>query len=218
MEAGAVEKRGTAVEVLRYPIRVRIVETCNIYGRLSPIEIRNKGLCADLDSVRGKTPKQQLSHIAYHCRCLWEAGCLEIVSERPVRGAIEHHYQASAQAFFSDDEWAELTPGQRRQISKTMWQSFIAQVENARLEHTFDARLDRWLAWLPLKLDERAWKEVNVSVGSCYAEIEQIKRDAEERLKTSGEEQIRATYGIFAFESPPREEVEAKTPGGQAGA
>jgi hypothetical protein len=203
MQGAAASPKSTSLEVLRHPIRVRIVEACNVYGRLSPIEIVNRGIAADLDSVRSKSHRQQLSHVAYHCRELEKAGLLE-VSERPVRGATEHHYRPAGQAYFSDEEWAELTPHERCQISKVMWQHFIAQVENAMLEHTFDARTDRWLAWRPLELDERGWEEAAVAVAGHYAEIEQIRRDAEERLKASGEDPVRATWAVFSFESPTR--------------
>lgn len=191
-------------DVLRHPLRVRIIEACSDWGTLSPVEILNRGLCADVETVRGKTHKQALSHIAYHCRKLEEAGLLELVFERPVRGATEHFYRANAEAYFSDEEWGNLSSDERRDISRVMWQRFVAQVEGAMRGNSFDGRADRWLAWGPLDLDERGWKELIVSVASSYAEVEQIRRDARTRLSDSGEEPMRATYGLFAFESPRR--------------
>lgn len=213
LEAGKSGRKKSSLEALRHPIRVRIMEVCTEYGPLSPVKMLNSKLVADIDSVKSKKGKARLSHVAYHCRKLVSHGCLELVAERPVRGANEHFYRATAQAFFSDEEWAELNELERRQISKTMWWGFIARVENAQLGEKFDSRVDRWLAWQPLELDARGWKEMIASVAGCYAEVEQIKRESEARLekKKDGEKEedgynkaMQATFGIFAFESPER--------------
>jgi hypothetical protein len=195
-------KRATTLDVLRHPVRIRIIEACTAFGSLSPVEIRNRRLCADLDSVKGKTWKQQLSHLSYHCGKLADAGILTLVSERPVRGATEHFYKANIEAAFTDAEWAVFGKDERQDISRVVWQRFVAQVEGSMRAGSFDARTDRWLAWGPLDLDERAWKELTVSVAGCYAEIDQIRKDAEERLADSGGDPLRVTYALFAFETP----------------
>jgi hypothetical protein len=199
--------------VLRHPIRIRILEACTVFDRLSPVEMLHNGVLRDVESVRRKgTFKQQLSHVAYNCRALEEAGCLEMVDEMPVRGAsVEHFYRATAQAFFSDEEWGKLEYDERVKISKTMWRGFIARVESAMMQDTFDKRLDRWLYWDLLELDDQGWKELTVSVAACRAEAEQIKGDAKSRLDETGAKPIHATYGIFAFLSPQH----AVTPGDQ---
>jgi hypothetical protein len=195
-------KSGTTLDVLRHPVRIRIVEACTAFGSLSPVQLRNRQLCADVESVKEKTWKQQLSHLTYHCQKLADAGILTLVSERPVRGATEHFYKANIEAAFTDAEWAVFGESERRDISRVVWQRFVAQVEGAMRGDSFDARTDRWLAWGPLDLDERAWKELTVSVAGCYAEIDQIRKDAEARLADSTEMPLRITYALFAFETP----------------
>lgn len=204
MEDGQGRHESHSFDVLRHPVRVRIIEACTDWGPLSPIEIVNRGLCSDLASVKGKTPKQQLSHIAYHCRKLTEAGLLTLIAEEPKRGATEHFYRANSEAFFSDDEWAALDPKERAEISRVMWQRYMAQVEGAMRAGTFDERSDRWLAWGPVELDERGWKEMMVALAGAFAEIDQIRREAHGRLKDSVDDPIRATYGLFGFQSPAR--------------
>lgn len=207
MESPQRKQRRSSWDALRHPARVRILEVCTDFGALSPIQIVNRGFCSDLPSMKGKMPKAQLSHIAYHCRELERAGLLTIVKERPVRGATEHFYRANSEAFFSEEEWAELKPGERRDISGVMWNRFVAQVEGAMLEDTFDSRVERILAWGPVDLDERGWRELAVSLTGSYAEVEQIRRDAASRLEESGETPMRATYGLFAFPSPRRSDA-----------
>ena len=204
MDAGGSGPKDTSLDVLRHPIRIRILEACNLFGRLSPVEMLHKGILQDVESVRSKRDfKDQLSHVGYHCRELAKAGCLELVDEQPVRGAsVEHFYRATAQAFFSDEEWARLTYDERVKISKTMWRGFIARAENAMMQGAFDKRKNRFLYWVPLLLDEKGWEELFVANSRCYAEVEQIKRNAQARVEETGAEPILATAGIFAFESP----------------
>jgi hypothetical protein len=209
MESGGAEDghdlhKPRAFDVLRHPLRVRIVEAITEWGLLSPVEIRDRGLCADMEEVRNKTPKQQLSMIAYHCRRLATAGILDLVAEKPVRGATEHFYRTNAEAYFSDEEWKELDIDERLAISRVVWQRFVAQVEIAMQDRSFDLRDDRWMAWRPLFLDERGWKEMTLATAGFYAETEHIRHETEDRLKDDNAKPIPATVGVFIFQSPPR--------------
>lgn len=194
----------TSLDALRHPLRVRIVEICTEWGSLSPTEIVNRGLCADIVSLKGKTPRQQLSNVSYHCRQLQEAGLLTLDRERPVRGATEHFYSANTEAFFSDEKWAALDQGERAEISQVVWQRFIAQVESAVQAGTFDSEIDRMLAWGPLLLDRTGWRELAAYLAEAYGEVERIRHEAEARLTAPGAVAIRSTYGLFFFESPTR--------------
>jgi hypothetical protein len=194
--------RGSSLDALRHPLRVRIIEICTEFGPISPTEIVNRGLCSDVPSLKGKTPRQQLSNLSYHCRELEQAGLLMLDREQAVRGATEHFYSANVEAFFSDEEWAALDREDREEISQVMWHRFVAQVESAVAGGTFDSRVDRMLAWGPLLLDEKGWKELTSYLAESYWEIERIKRDAEGRLSEPGAVLIKSNYGLFCFESP----------------
>lgn len=196
------EASARSLRALHHPLRVRIVEACTAWGALSPVEIVHRELCADVANLKGKTPRQQLSTVAYHCRQLADAGLLTLIDTRQVRGATQHFYVANAEAVFSEDEWAEMTKKEREEISVVMWQRFQAQVEIAKNEGTFDSRKDRVLAWGPLTLDEAGWRELALHMVAAFEEIERIRRDAESRLTEPGAVGMRATYGLFSFESP----------------
>lgn len=186
--------RETASAALRHPMRVRILEIVNERD-MSPIQFVHQGLAPD------KTQKS-LSHVAYHFRELEKLGCIEVVGEIKRRGAMEHIFRGRARAFFSDEEWAELTPRERCLISRTMYQGLAARVEGAMLAHTFDTREDRHLSWIALKLDERGWTELMATLASTYGEVVQIHHDAMDRLAGSGEPTVHATFGMLGFESP----------------
>jgi hypothetical protein len=194
---------GPNFEVLAHPLRLRIVEVCTEWDALSPTEIRDRRLCDDVPTLEGKTSKQKLSTIAYHCRILAEA---EVLTEHTVpgaRGFPKHIYSANREAIFSDDEWSILGKADREALSLVMWQRFFAAVQIAMKEGTFDSRLDRMLAWGPLVLDEQGWKELAAHMAQAFLAVENgIKERAERRLTQPGSTAMRAMYGFFAFEAP----------------
>jgi hypothetical protein len=208
MKNGTATKREatTASEVLRHPIRVRILGMLNKHD-MSPVQFHNLGLVDNLPGLKGKTQEAVLSHISYHFRVLAKAGCIEVVETIPRRGSVEHIYRARARAQFDETQWAALELPEREAISKLMLQSFIAQAEGSLLSGTFDLKPDRWLAWLSLKVDERGWKEMISSLETCWAELEEIHQTSSKRLEDSDEEPIPATLGLFGFESPPEPEL-----------
>lgn len=103
---------------------------------------------------------------------------------------------------FSDGRWSALQPDERGRISKTVVQGLMAKAGEALAAETFDAREDRHLSWVSMKLDERGWKELVTALAATLGEVEQIRVDAERRLVESGAKAIPATCAILGFESP----------------
>jgi hypothetical protein len=168
---------------------------------MSPSDFVLSGLVPP-EVAKERSFANQLSMVSYHFRGLLKAGCVEVVSTRQVRGATEHTYRGKAIAYFTDDQWATLPAENRAAISRTMYQGMVARVESAMLTETFDSRDDRMLAWTPLKLDEYGWGELTDALAACFAQVEQIKLDARNRLAAENEEGTPATFAILGFESP----------------
>jgi hypothetical protein len=206
------QRRAVPLDVLRQPIRIRLIEICTEWERISPSEIVALGLCADIDSMQGKSEKQALTNIAYHCRKLREFGFLELVSEEPTRGTAEHFYSANSIALFEGDDWEGRGEGERERISRVVWHRLIAQVEDSMGEGLFDARKDRWLAWGPLDLDQEGWEELMDELSKAYDGIEAIRQRAAVRLKEPGAASIRASYALLGFESPVRTPMKKNKP------
>src|ERR671911_2585988 len=53
---------------------------------------------------------EELSNVSYHAKQLVEFECAELVSTRPVRGALEHFYRATERHLIDTEEWEELDP------------------------------------------------------------------------------------------------------------
>jgi hypothetical protein len=184
--------RSTVANVLAHPLRVRILEVLN-QRDMSPVEFCREGFAP---------PDLEVSHVAYHFRELAEYGSLAVVEQNPRRGSVEHVYRGLGRAYFSDHQWDELDPEDRVRLSKTMIQGLLARVEGALMAETFDARVNRHLTWIAMRLDEQGWSEMTTALSAAFGEVEQIRADAEARLERDGDEGISATCGILGFPSP----------------
>ena len=51
---------------------------------------------------------EELSNVSYHTKQLVEFECAELVSTRPVRGALEHFYRATERHLIDTEEWLTL--------------------------------------------------------------------------------------------------------------
>lgn len=188
----AERDRSTAAAVLAHPLRVRILALLNERD-MSPVEFCREGFAPG---------EMDVSHVAYHFRELAEYGCLTMVEENRRRGSVEHVYRGIGRAYFSDADWAALDHDERIKISKAILQGVIARADEAIMARTFDAREDRHLSWIAMKLDEQGWKEMTTALAAAFGEVEQIRLDAEKRLAASGAEGFSSTCAIFGFESP----------------
>lgn len=96
----AVQVRGTIdnrlVKALSHELRARILSVLN-ERVASP-----KQLSILLD--------EPLSRTSYHVEVLRDLKCIELVDEKPVRGATEHFYRGITRSFLSDTDWAQLNP------------------------------------------------------------------------------------------------------------
>jgi hypothetical protein len=192
----AVQEHGrnatTTSAMLRHPLRVRILEVLNERD-LSPVQFYREGLA----------PGYGLSHVAHHFKELRLGGCLKIVKRIRRRGSVESIHRGVARAFFSDEDWTELSPEERTAVSRTMLRGLIARADGAMLAQTFDRRLDRHLTWIAMDLDEQGWSELTELQANTYYRAEEIRTDAASRIAEKESESTPATFGALAFESPP---------------
>lgn len=198
-EVEGKKRSETICNALKHPLRVRILEVLN-EGPRSPSQFVEEGL---IPKQSYTTYQKALSLASYHFRELEKEGCLEVIESIPRRGAVEHVYRGLARVFIDDAEFEQMDRSTRRDLSRISLQGMIARADRAIAEDTFDARADRHLTWMPMQLDERAWKEVIATLAATFADLTQIRHDARDRIAASGEQVIPATVAMLGFESPP---------------
>lgn len=147
----------------------------------------------------------EVGHVSYHVNKLRDLGVVELVSERQVRGAVEHHYRATTLAYVSDEEWAKLSPEERHPYSLYTLQLATADAGAAIESGTFDARADRYLTRTPAILDDEGWSEMHALHEEMLERTMQIAGAAADRLaKQPDAESIPVMSIAMFFETAPR--------------
>jgi DNA-binding MarR family transcriptional regulator len=143
---------------------------------------------------------QDLKKVGNHVKALADYGCIEWVRTERKRGAEEHFYRASLRPCIGYEEWAQLSPEARHEISALVFQAIVAEALAAFRAGKFDSRLDRHLSWQPMKLDEEGWEELMQELEESLQRIQEIKARADERLCASGEDGFPAIAAAMGFE------------------
>lgn len=145
---------------------------------------------------------KDVGHVGYHVRKLQELNLIELVDERPVRGAVEHFYRAIVRPFVAEDEFADQTIEEREVYTRYTLQLHIADVARAMDEHTFDARPNRWAIRTPLLLDEEGFEELSALHAELYDRTLDIQARSDERRAGTDDEGIPTMSTNMFFETP----------------
>lgn len=184
--AEAIDQR--LVRSLAHPLRIRILEALTDHVA-SPNALAEK-----LES--------DLSGVAYHTRELDRLGALELVDTGQVRGAIEHFYKATPQAFVGDPQWRKVPPSLLGGVSAATLQTFLDKAIGALEAGTLDGRSDTIFRWMPISLDEEGWKEVVAIMEEATKLMLAAHLRSQDRLcENGGKNAVSAVVGQAAFET-----------------
>jgi hypothetical protein len=178
----------------------RLVKAMSHPHRLHALKILNERTASpiQLAPMVGTT----VGRIAYHVRELERLECIELVETRPVRGATEHFYRATARAFFSEEDWAQLPPSIRNSISGMMITEMWGFIGDALAAGTFEAREDRHLSWTPMVVDEDGWQELHGLLDRTLDEVIEIQAKSAARIAKDGGSGTRVASAMTCFEMP----------------
>src|SRR5215218_3018285 len=128
---------------------------------------------------------EELSNVSYHTKQLVEFECAELVSTRPVRGALEHFYRATERHMIDTEEWDELDPlvaeGILCEIMQRMLDDFIASAKVQLIGGDKDFHLTR----TPLVLDDEGLQEALEVNEKARLEILEIEARSAARIVKS---------------------------------
>ncbi len=187
-------------EVLRHPLRVRILAACT--ERETTIR------------EFAERAKVRESKAAYHFRILLREGYVKVVRKEPVRGFRRHVYAATRLGLISDREFAELAAEEQRRVSSAVIKTFHGRCLVALQADTFDSRGDSHFTWAPRVFDEQGWKDQMEDLLKSYERSDQIEAESKARLRRSREEGIPTTIALAGFESPAEEAPNSEPPPG----
>ncbi len=189
-KTAAAPMETTLAAIVAHPTRVRCFMIL-AERTASPVEIAQE---------IGK----DVGHVGYHVRKLQELNLIELVDEKPVRGAVEHFYRAVERPVVSEEEFAEQSVAEREVFTRYVIQCHITDVARAIDEHTFDARTNRVLVRMPLVIDEEGFQELSDLHTEAYERTLEIQAKSAERMTSSGGEGIPTVSTAMFFETPDR--------------
>jgi len=145
---------------------------------------------------------EDLSNVSYHTKQLVELECAELVSTRPVRGALEHFYRATERSYVDGEDWDDLDPGMAETIlSEAMQKSlddFVAAAQARTISNGGAFHMTR----TPLLLDEEGLKEALAAHEQARLELLDIAARSAERMIESGDEGINVSSSQACFKMP----------------
>jgi DNA-binding transcriptional ArsR family regulator len=145
----------------------------------------------------------EVSNIGYHVNALAQAGLIEEVGQRPVRGAVEHFYKAIVRPITSDAEEENLTHAERMSFARTIWSLIAANATTALEAGTLVDRADHHLTRVPLKVDEQGWSEMAEAYMELYERVYEIQTASAERLGADPEDPGISVLSVLAFFETP---------------
>lgn len=184
-------------EVLRHPMRVRILAACTE----RETTVRE---FAEREGVKRKRAGR-------HFRILRRDGYIEIKRTDRVHGLIRHFYVATRTGYISDVEFAGLAGEEQNRVSVAVVNTFYGRCVSAMQGNTFDSREDSHFTWAPRIYDDQGWKDQMEELDRGFRRSQEIEDESLRRLEESGREGIPTTIAFAGFESP-REKAGAGPP------
>ena len=187
----------TLAAIVAHPTRARAFTILN-ERTASPVEIAQE---------IGK----DVGHVGYHVRKLLQLGLIELVDERPVRGAVEHFYRAMERAMVNEEEFAALSIPEREGFNRYGMQLLVADVARSMDQEVFAVRTNHIIARTPLVVDEEGFQEISELQTELLERTLEVQARSAERLTQSDDEGISTISATLLFEVPEKKRSAEKT-------
>ena len=188
-----------------------------------PLRCRCLAILADRVASPAEIARElrlEVSNVGYHVGALADAGLIEEVGQRPVRGAVEHFYRAVVRPITSTDEEAAMDLDRRKSFARTTWSLIAANATTALEAGTLIERPEHHLTRVPLRVDEQGWAEMADAYMELYERVYEIQADAAKRLGKTPDDPGISVLSVQAFfetaEAAPAIELAPATEDGPA--
>lgn len=180
-------------EAMHHPLREKIWLFLQAEGVSSPKEIAI--------ALGEKTPD-----VSHHTKRLKDLGFVELVEERPVRGAVQHFYRSIRPVLIDDDDWKALCENwptfADRKIGDFI-QGHIDDYRDSIEAGTLSRDSDFMISRNPVYVDAIGREELHALLLEVEAErIVEIVRRSKERREKSGEGGVNMSILLAGFETP----------------
>lgn len=179
------------IKAMSHPLRASILRTLT-ERTASPAE-----MARELD--------EELSNVSYHTKQLVEFECAELVSTRPVRGALEHFYRATERHLIDTEEWDELDPVMAEDLLCDIVQKKLDDFVASRRAGIIGADEHFHLTRTLMVLDEQGMEEALEAHERARLEIAEIQARSAARMIDSGEKGSNVSTSQGCFKMPERQ-------------
>lgn len=182
---------GNRIKAMSHPLRASILRTLT-ERTASPAE-----MARELD--------EELSNVSYHTKQLVEFECAELVSTRPVRGALEHFYRATERHLVDTEEWEELDPVIAEDLVCEFMQKILDDFVSSRRAGIIGSDRNFHLTRTLMVLDDEGMQEALEVHERARQEIVEIEARSAARMVESGEKGSNVSTSQGCFELPSRQ-------------
>ena len=176
------------IKAMSHPLRAAVLRIL-VERTASPAE-----MARELD--------EELSNVSYHTKQLVEFECAELVSTRPVRGALEHFYRATERHLIDTEEWEELDPIMAEDLVCEFMQKILDDFVASARAQLIGGDKDFHLTRTPLVLDQEGLAEALEAHERARLEILEIEARSAERMVESGEQGVNVSSSQGCFKMP----------------
>ncbi len=164
------------LKAMQHPLRAKCLRRLVESGPFSPAQLaREMG--------------EDFQQVNYHMKRLELYGCAEIVTTRPVRGAIEHFYAATERHLLDMEEWARMVeeaPEVGEAIIDDIVQRVLDDYTSSRLAGVVGSDEYFHIARTPRQLDQRGLEEMLELAERVRGIGNEIEQRALKRANDSG--------------------------------
>src|SRR3954453_17813900 len=142
-----------------------------------PVRAAILGILAERTSSPAEMAREldeDLSNVSYHTKQLVELDCAELVSTRPVRGALEHFYRATERSLIDKEQWDALDPMMAENFLSEIMQKILDDFVASAGASVVGSDADFHLGRTPLVLDQEGLKEALEAHEQMHQEIMDI--------------------------------------------
>jgi DNA-binding transcriptional ArsR family regulator len=200
---------GVLAKALGHPLRAEILAFLNERQNASPAEMDRAGVGQN----REPDPENcKLSNISYHVRVLDDLGLVKQVRSRPVRGSMEHFYEANARMLLDTEEWSRLPKRTKSDVSIKALEETLGLASTAVAADTFDSFDDRAVINLTLRLDREGFVQLAEDITELMHRCELRQAEAVQRVDGDMDKLMHASTSLLLYESPPPKGPDATKP------
>jgi DNA-binding transcriptional ArsR family regulator len=170
-----------------------------------PLRAAILGILADRTASPAEMAREleeELSNVSYHTKQLVEFEHAELVSTRPVRGALEHFYRATERHLVDTEEWEELDPVMGESLVCEFMQKILDDFVASARASIVGSDPQFHLTRTPLVLDEQGLQEALETHERARLEILEIESRSAARMLASGEQGTSVSSSQAYFKMP----------------